>query len=185
MEMERSGERDELIWRRERGRSLITETFSTLFLSVSPSIHPSHTLTLCQGSRTVVSEKNKHEGLYVTGTHTHKHKSKQTHRKEFSWWWRNRKWMQKLCMMGKVWNMQSCQGQQVDRHIQLPWFSYRVRKSFFKFCNNIFPMISEKKKWHGAWFYASDIDWIVKVSVLYRNEWGEGLKTRGINDVYE
>lgn len=46
-------------------------------------------------------------------------------------------------------------------------------------------MISEKKKWHGAWFYASDIDWIVKVSVLYQNEWGEGLKTRGINDVSE
>lgn len=70
MEMEGSGERDELIWMRKRGRSLITETFSTLFFSVSPSIHPFHTLTLCQGSRTEVSEKNKHEGLYVTETHT-------------------------------------------------------------------------------------------------------------------
>ncbi len=55
---------------RERGRSLITETFSTLFLSVSPSVHPSQALALCQGSRTDISGKNKHEGLYVTETHS-------------------------------------------------------------------------------------------------------------------
>jgi len=118
IEMEGSGERDELVWERESS------------LSLHPSIHPSHTLTLCQGSWTDVSGQNKHEGLYVTETHTHKHKSKQTNQKDFSWC-RNRKWMEKLFIMRKDWNidakLQRTTGEQT--HLQHPCFRVKELES--------------------------------------------------------
>ncbi len=57
---------------------MITETFSTLFLSVSPSVHPSQALALPGEPNKTYLGKTNNEGLYVTETHSEHNQNKHT-----------------------------------------------------------------------------------------------------------
>lgn len=78
MEMEGSGERDELIWRQERGRSLITETFSTLSLSLHLSIHLTHSYSAKGAEQTYLGKTNMRDYMSQKHTCTNTNQNKQT-----------------------------------------------------------------------------------------------------------
>lgn len=82
MEMEGSGERDELVWQRKREKEEFDYRHIFHPLSLSPSIHLTHSLSARGAEQTYLGKTNMRD--YMSQKHSHKHKSKQTNQKELS-----------------------------------------------------------------------------------------------------